>query len=68
MISEKHQMESLILDLRDVSAEAGETWADSDARSKVENALLNHTGCVVRVRISIIPQSRWKKYKMEVQD
>jgi len=47
-------MKEIILDLRDVEYIAGETWADSVARSELENAVLDFAGRVIRLKITVI--------------
>jgi len=51
-------MKKIILDLRDIPTTAGEDWADSSERSQIENAILDHAGLIVVVRITKYRASR----------
>ena len=50
----RNKMKELILDLRKVLLEEDgyPEWADSPVRAEIENAMLDHAGKIIRVRIT----------------
>ena len=54
-------MKEVILDLRNIEPEAGDTWADLPDRNTLENALLEYAGTVIRVKIFEVAPSRLEK-------
>jgi len=47
-------MKTLILDLRTISFDGGDEWADSPARYAITNALLEYAGRIIKVKITKI--------------
>ena len=47
-------MRELIVDLRGVDPKGEETWADCPGKAILENAMLDHAGKVIRIKITWI--------------
>lgn len=45
-------MKEIILDLRNIEVDAGDSWADSPDRVILENILMDYIGQIIRVRIT----------------